>query len=36
MEFEVPNRSNWKKKHRLVGIGLISTCFILTLFFYVL
>jgi hypothetical protein len=30
MEFEVPNKSNWKKKHKLVGIGLISTSIILT------
>jgi hypothetical protein len=36
MEFKVPNRSNWKKKHKLVGKGLISTSLILTLFFYVL
>jgi hypothetical protein len=36
MEFEVPNRGNWKKKHKLVGIGLISTSLILTLFVYIL
>jgi hypothetical protein len=31
MDFEIPNRSNWKKRHKLVGIGLISTSLILTL-----
>ena len=36
MDFEIPNRSNWKKKHKLVGIGLISTSIIITLFVYVL
>jgi hypothetical protein len=36
MEFELLNRSNWKKKHKLVGIGLISISLILTLFVYVL
>jgi hypothetical protein len=30
MEFEIPNRSNWKKRHKLVGIGLVSTSLILT------
>jgi hypothetical protein len=24
MEFERPNRGNWKKGHKLVGIGLMS------------
>jgi hypothetical protein len=24
MEFEVPNRSNWKKRHKLVGIGYLD------------
>ena len=24
MEFERPNRDNWKKGHKLVGIGLMS------------
>jgi preprotein translocase subunit Sss1 len=36
MEFERPNRSNWKKSHKLVGIGLILTGLILALFAYVL
>jgi len=36
MEFERPNRGNWKKSHKLVGIGLISTSLILALFDYVL
>ena len=36
MEFEVPNISNWKKRHKLVGMGLISTSIILALFVYVL
>jgi hypothetical protein len=34
MDFEIPNRSNWKKKHKLVGIGLILTSIILTLLVY--
>jgi hypothetical protein len=25
MDFEIPNRNNWKKGHKLVGIGLSST-----------
>jgi hypothetical protein len=36
MEFEIPNRNNWKKNHKLVGIGLISISLILTLLVYVL
>jgi hypothetical protein len=36
MDFEIPNRSNWRKKHKLVGIGLVSTSLILALFVYVL
>jgi hypothetical protein len=36
MDFEIPNTSNWKKRHKLVGIGLISTSLILALFAYVL
>jgi hypothetical protein len=36
MDFEIPNKSNWKKGHKLVGIGLISTSLILTLFAYIL
>ena len=34
MEFEIPNKSNWKKRHKLVGIGLISISIILTLLVY--
>jgi hypothetical protein len=33
MDFEIPKKNNWKKKHKLVGIGLISTSLILTLFY---
>ena len=29
MDFERPDRNNWVKSHRLVGIGLISTSLIL-------
>jgi hypothetical protein len=36
MDFEIPNRSNWKKRHKLLGIGLIPTSLILTLFVYIL
>jgi hypothetical protein len=36
MEFERPNRGNWKQGHKLVGIGLILTSLILALFAYVL
>jgi hypothetical protein len=35
MEFEIPNRSNWMKRHKLVGIGLISISIILTLLTYI-
>jgi hypothetical protein len=35
MEFEIPSRSNCKKKYKLVGIGLISTSLVLALFVYV-
>jgi hypothetical protein len=36
MEFEIPNRNNWKKRHKLFGIGLVSTSLILTLFAHIL
>jgi hypothetical protein len=36
MEFELPNRNNWKKRRKLIGMGLVSTSLILALFAYVI
>jgi hypothetical protein len=36
MGLETPNRNNWKKGHKLVGMGFISISLILALFAYVL
>jgi hypothetical protein len=35
MEFAIPNRRNWRKKHKLVEVGLISTSLLLTLLVYI-